>query len=49
MEAMTKKNAPTSISIDKGLRKLAKVYCAERGITMTELFERAIKREIGIA
>ena len=36
----------TSISVDQELWKLAKHYAIDKGITLTELVEMALKKEI---
>jgi hypothetical protein len=36
----------TSIRVDQELWKQAKHYAIDRGITLTELVERALKKEI---
>jgi post-segregation antitoxin (ccd killing protein) len=40
------KRTPTSINVDEDLWKKAKMKAIERGITVTELFEKALEKEI---
>jgi post-segregation antitoxin (ccd killing protein) len=40
------KRTPTSINVDEDLWKKAKMEAIKRGITVTELFEKALEKEI---
>ncbi len=42
----TKRREPTSINVDPDLWRRAKIEAINRGITLTELFENALKTEI---
>jgi hypothetical protein len=41
------KREPTSINVDPELWKKAKIEAINRGITVTELFENALTKELG--
>jgi hypothetical protein len=41
------KREPTSINVDPELWKDAKIEAIKRGITVTELFEDSLRKEIG--
>ncbi len=43
----TKRREPTSINVDPELWRDAKIAAIKRGITVTELFENALGKEIG--
>ncbi|AFU57446.1 hypothetical protein Ngar_c05020 [Candidatus Nitrososphaera gargensis Ga9.2] len=44
---MMVKREPTSINVNPDLWKDAKIEAIKRGITVTELFETALAKEIG--
>lgn len=41
------KREPTSINVDPNLWKEAKIEAIRRGMTVTQLFEEALKKELG--
>jgi hypothetical protein len=41
------KREPTSINVNPELWKQAKIEAIKRGITVTELFENALSKELG--
>jgi post-segregation antitoxin (ccd killing protein) len=46
MSLIVIKRTATSINVDEELWKKAKMEAIKRGITVTELFEKALKKEI---